>query len=57
MFVFVGFLLLIMVLIDIFYVDEMLINKNIGGKGIFFFREIFVRKKFKINCNDVGMIS
>lgn len=50
-----GFLLLIMVLTDIFYADEMLTNKNTGGKGIFFSREIFARKKLKINCNDVGM--
>lgn len=42
---FVGFLLLIMVLIDIFYVDEMLINKNIGGKGIFFFLWDFCKKE------------
>lgn len=51
-----GFLLLIMVLTDIFYADEMLTNKNTGGKEIFF-REIFARKKLKINCNDVGMTS
>lgn len=53
-----GFLLLIMVLTDIFYADEMLTNKNTGGKEIFFFfRELFARKKLKINCNDVGMTS
>lgn len=40
-----GFLLLIMVLTDIFYADEMLTNKNTGGKGIFFFSWDFYKKE------------
>lgn len=40
-----GFLLLIMVLTDIFYADEMLTNKNTGGKEIFFFLVGFLQER------------